>query len=222
LLAKPGFGKTAYKRRQSMVQTILRGHKIEATKRKATHYSIAPKCVICEIDNHADTTCLCPNFVPLFYTGVKCEVKAFAASYEPIKSGLVCSAVTAYDDDETGLTYLLEFQECLWMLEQLEHILINPNQIQSFGIPLSDDPYDKGRPLGFVDPVSNQYIPFKVQGNILCMTTRTPTEEEVELCQRRIQLTSNAPWDLYNDPDPIIISSTMSNNLMSLILLTRK
>jgi hypothetical protein len=115
MVARPAFGKTAYKRSLSVIKTSQRVFKIETKGYKDTRFSGDQVVARCEVDNHADTCCLGPNFVPLYFTGVECEVQPFSDNYESVKQVPVCSAVTAYDDEETGLTYLLEFNECLWM-----------------------------------------------------------------------------------------------------------
>jgi hypothetical protein len=179
-VARPGFGKSAYKRSTYMIKSSRRIHKVAAKERKMVPTKGEVKVARCEIDNHADTCCLGSKFIPLYFTGDECEVQPFTDSYDPIQSVLICSAVTAYNEEETGLAYLLEFNECLWMPDQPEHSLINPNQIRSFGIPFSDDPYDKNRPLGFVDPNTGHHIPFKVKVSTCLYSPGLPQKKKYQ------------------------------------------
>ena len=55
--------------------------------------------------------------------------------------------------------------------------LIANKQVLSHGIKLSDDPYDKNRPLGIVNHESYWYIPFTVQQYFDGVETRPPTIE---------------------------------------------
>ena len=95
-----------------------------------------------EIDNHADTCCFGANFTPIYFTGHACHVQPFMDSYESIENVQICSAATAYDDPDTGGTYILVFHQGLWFGPKLNHSLINPNQCRSFGVSLCDDPFD--------------------------------------------------------------------------------
>jgi hypothetical protein len=203
-IARPNFGKSAYKRNTSGVISTRR---IAASSRSNANWVHGDIQVSkCEIDNHADTCCLGSNFVPLYFTGQQCEVQPFLDSYKSVTGVPVCSAVTAYDDEETGLTYLLEFNECLWMGDTMQHSLINPNQIRASGISLADNPYDKSNPIGFTDPETSKLFPFKIAGNVIYLLTRTPTNDEIINCERRIQMTSDAQWDPHQDLSPNIIS----------------
>ena len=74
--------------------------------------------------------------------------------------------------------------------------LIATNQVQSHGIQLSDDPYDKNRPLVIVDHDSDWYVPFNVKQYFAVVETRAPTIKEYNYCPNIIYITSYNRWDL--------------------------
>jgi hypothetical protein len=160
-----------------------------------------------ELDTHADTCCLGYNFVPILYTGQVCDVQPFADGYAPMKDIPVVTGVTAYDDEETGLTYLLEFHQSLWFGEHMDYSLINLNQVRSTGISLCDDPYDKHRKLGVELSKFDKILPFAIQGNIVSMLTRTPTEYELANCERYVVMTSEDTWDPDENLDAKVVKS---------------
>ena len=45
-----------------------------------------------------------------------------------------------------GTAYLLIFHQSLWMGDKLDHTLDNPNQLQSYGVRVQDNPFD-AKPL---------------------------------------------------------------------------
>jgi hypothetical protein len=47
--------------------------------------------------------------------------------YEAIKSVPIVQAATAYDNRDTGKTTILIMNKAIWMGDQMEHTLINPN-----------------------------------------------------------------------------------------------
>lgn len=183
-----------------------------------------------ELDTHADTSCLGANFVPIMYTSQVCDVYPYSDSYQPKENVPVVTGVTAYDDEETGFTYLLEFNQCLWMGDELDHSLINPNQVRAHGISLCDDAYDEFRPLGFKVPDSGEILPFKLEGNTVVMKTRTPTVDELESIDRYIVMTSEEQWDPKGEPTVRVVrcqtthednQPTYDEHLLGALSLTR-
>ena len=70
-----------------------------------------------------------------------CDVKGFQNSYEAIANVPVGRFTTA-GVHEGGTVYILVLNEPLLFGESMIHSLINQNQIRSFGIPISNDPFD--------------------------------------------------------------------------------
>jgi hypothetical protein len=106
---------------------------------------------------------------------------------------LLVQPYTAYDDPETGLTYILEFHEGLWFGSRLKNSLWNPNQSRAFGLSVCDDPFDPNHELGFYDPVSDMSVLLEMD-SVAFLKTRVPSINEVHSCPH-IVMTSDAEWD---------------------------
>ncbi len=104
------------------------------------------------------------------------------------------TAATAHENPVTGETVILVFHQALWFGSSMQNSLICPNQVRSHGISWCDDPHDPHREIGLVDQSGEVTIPFDVQGTMVGVTTRVPTSDELQHC-RRIEMTSDAPWD---------------------------
>ena len=88
----------------------------------------------CELDSHADTTCFGSNFTLVYSTDQRCDVAPYSSEYKAMEDIPIVGAATAYDDQTTGQTTILLFHQGLWFGNKLDHSLINPNQLRSFGI----------------------------------------------------------------------------------------
>jgi hypothetical protein len=146
-----------------------------------------------ELDTRADTICAGMNFCCIRPTGMTCSVQGFHKSFEPIPEVSVATVATAWDDQNTGQTYILIIHQALYFGNQLDHSLINPNQIRVTGIPVCDDPYDQYRYLGI--DMGDIHIPFQADGSTIYFNSRVPTKEELETCPY-LTLTDDEDWDL--------------------------
>ena len=156
------------------------------------HY---PRGVVttCEMDNHADTTCCGPNFVPLSETQYYCSVRPFTDSYEAMSNIPVCTCATAITVPATGETMILVFHQSLFFGDQLDHSLINPNQVRHFlGNIVHDHPFDRAHPAAVYHPQVT--IPLFMRGTFSCFKSRSPTPEELRTSVH-IDMTSSAYWD---------------------------
>jgi hypothetical protein len=145
-----------------------------------------------ELDTRADTICAGANFMCIHPTGMTCSVQGFHQSFAPIPEIPVATVATAWDDPTTGQTFILIIHQALYFGKQLDHSLINPNQIRITGIPVCDDPFDKHRSLGI--DLGDFNIPFQTEGNTIYFESRVPTTDEMENCQY-ISLTDDDDWD---------------------------
>ena len=93
-----------------------------------------------------------------------------------------------------GTAYLLIFNESLWMGDKLDHTLVNPNQLQAYGVNVQDNPFDT-KPLSITTDEAS--VELYLEGTIICGDTRTPTEPELSQLPRLI-LTSPHDWDPHN------------------------
>ena len=95
-----------------------------------------------EMDSRADTYCDGKNWRLLSTRGQLCDVKVFHNSYEAITNVPVGRSVTAVVHGD-GTVYILILNETLSFGKPMDPSLINPHQIRSFGIPVSDNPFDR-------------------------------------------------------------------------------
>ena len=100
---------------------------------KASHMSKSNTLTVkfgrAELDSHADSCGLNSVARVLEYTGQIAKVSGFANSLRSIEDVPIVKAALAYDDSETGETTILIFNQALYFGEQLDDILINPNQL---------------------------------------------------------------------------------------------
>ncbi len=83
----------------------------------------------CKMDSHADTCVAGPNVRNDKYTGEGCDVTPHLNNYQPIHDMSIVNASTAYTNDQTGKTMVLQFNQVLWCNKNLARSQINPNQI---------------------------------------------------------------------------------------------
>ncbi len=147
----------------------------------------------CELDTRADTICAGHNFRVLCFTGQTCDVKGFHDSFDSLTDIPIARVATAYTDPESGRVYILVINEALYFGPRLDHSLINPNQIRSFGIPVCDDPYDQFRDLGIDHP--DLFLPFQTKGAMIYFQTSVPSDEELEMCLHITLTDDETEWD---------------------------
>ena len=80
------------------------------------------------------------------------DVYPYDSSYSPLLNVTIVTRATAWDDPDTGLTWLPIINEVLFYGQQLNHSLLNPNQIRHFGNLFHDNPFDKTTPLSITCP----------------------------------------------------------------------
>ena len=139
------------------------------------------------------TVVLGRNCVILSYTGRDCNVSPYNETYESIKGVPIVSGATAWTCETMGLTYILVFNEALWMGDSLDHSLVNPNQLRSYGVVVQDNPFDPTQ-MHISTEDDTTLIPLKADGTTIYMNTRTPSDHELQTCPH-VVLTSKAPWD---------------------------
>lgn len=146
-----------------------------------------------EADTNADTCCLGTNFIVLHYTNRVADVYAYDKSIEPIHNVPIVSGATAYDCPTTRTTYILVFNEALYYGQQLDHTLLNPNQLRAYGLGFWDNPYDTERPLA-IEVNRELSIPLQTKGTKVQFQSRVPTKDELQHCQH-VHVTSRNEWN---------------------------
>ena len=86
------------------------------------------------------------------------------------------------------------FHEFLWMDDKSDHTLVNPNQLQAYGVSIQDNPFDTKTLSITTDDVS---VKLYSEGMIICGDTRTPTDSKLGQLPWLI-LTSLHDWDPHN------------------------
>ena len=177
-----------------IVSSVRKIAKNETTKTEYQHrpQSTSHGCI--ELDAHADTTVLGSNCVVLSYMGKECEVSPYSSQYEAVQNVPVVTGATVRTNAADGTAYLLIFHESLWMGDKLDHSLVNPNQLQAYGVSVQDNPFD-AKPLSIT--TNDISVELYLEGTIICEDTRTPTESELSQLPRLI-LTSPHDWDPHN------------------------
>ncbi|CAJ1929560.1 unnamed protein product [Cylindrotheca closterium] len=126
------------------------------------------------------------------YTPRSADAYAYDPALPPTNVPIM-SGATAFDCPQTGNTFILIINEALYYRNRLDHSLINPNQVQSFGIPLWDNPFDERRHVGIES--KKIFIALKaIKGTKLLFDSRAPTEQELATCLH-VDMTSKVPWN---------------------------
>ena len=149
-----------------------------------------------ECDTNADCGVAGKNMIPLQFTMRSADVSGFSTELGIMKDVPIVTAATAYTCANTGQTYILVFNEFLWYGTQMDHSLINPNQIRAYGIPLWDNPFDPAHSTQ-IEVDDSVIIPLRGKGTKLQFDTRVPTRAELNECPY-ITMTSPLPWDPKN------------------------
>jgi hypothetical protein len=115
----------------------------------------------------------------MYYTDKEYGVSPYTEAYKAIKPLPIVQAATAYDNRDTGKTTILILNEAIWMGDQMEHTLINPNQLRAYGITVQDNPFNPA-PI-FISSEDNEFtLPLSSKGTVLGVATRTPTGQELQ------------------------------------------
>ena len=129
----------------------------------------------------------------LNYTGKVCDVSPYRDDYEAVTNVPIVSAATAWQSHETGQTYILVFNEALWMGDSMDYTLFNPNQLRHYGTKVQDNPVAQS-PLSIISDDEEFCLELSMNGTIVYFDSHTPTEKELLTCPH-IVLSSPHPWD---------------------------
>ena len=107
-------------------------------KGKSDHEDNKPGA--CELYTRADTICAGQNFCLIALTGMTYEVHGFHESFNTVPNNVLMAQVaTAFINPTTHEICILIINEALYFGSTMNHPLINPNQIRSYGISVSND-----------------------------------------------------------------------------------
>ena len=147
-----------------------------------------------ELDSHADTIAFGGNSIIMAYTGRECEVSPYTDSYESIKKVPIVQGATGYTSPVTGQRSILIFNEALWLGDQMQHTLVNPNQLLHYGLTVRADPYNSEEPIRIETENGEFVMPLLSDGTVIYLDTWTPTDED--LCSLpHVTMSSPHPWN---------------------------
>ena len=101
--------------------------------------------------------CSVRTFLLLSYTGRECDVAPYTETYDAIKNIPIVSAATVWTSLESTETYILVFNEGLWMQGEMDHSLINPNQMWHNGATVQHNHFSPS-PL-FIETAEADFFP---------------------------------------------------------------
>ena len=142
----------------------------------------------CELDSHADTTLAGANmlFLDDRHDAPTINVHGFTDDFKPVQNVPIGTCATAYDCPDTGRVHILLFGQALYFGNRMPASLLCPNQIRMNGNRVEDTPIQfepaSNHGLTLHDPDSNHsiFIPFQMDGQTSYMTTRIPTQSELQ------------------------------------------
>ena len=132
-----------------------------------------------------------PTQLSLVATRLSCSIRLGNATC--LHNVSIVTRATAITSSSTGETYILVFHEAIWMGDQLDHSLINPNQLRHHGVTVQDNPY-ASTSLHMTSPDDEFVLPMQADGTTIFFDSRTPTNYELDKCPH-ITLSSRAPWN---------------------------
>jgi hypothetical protein len=106
---------------------------------------------------------------------------------------MVARCGTVWTSPNTGREYLLVGDQMLWFRSQMDHSLINPNQIREYGIPVYNNPFSQSQ---FGIDCNDDFISFNTTGTIVYFESRVPTDWETR--NLPIIMLTGEDWDPVN------------------------
>jgi hypothetical protein len=160
-------------------------------RKRQNHPQVTYGCM--ELDSHADTIVLGSNAIIVHYTNRECGVSPYADSYEPIRNVPIVTGATAVTSSSNGMTYILIFNEAIWMGDLLDHLLINPNQLRFHGVDVHDNPF--GYIAMHIASDDGDFThPMQGDGTTIFFDLQTPTNHKLDKCPH-VVLSSPSEWN---------------------------
>ena len=136
------------------------------------------------MSTHVNTYVLGETFSIYKNTSQECTVYPYIMTYKP-RVVTIAHGGTAYDHSD-GVTYILDVNNGFNMVDVLSISLLNPNQMRANGIMVDDIPIhlslNASSTHSIFIPDMNLRIPLRLDGVISYLTTRKPSEEEINNC----------------------------------------
>jgi hypothetical protein len=154
-----------------------------------------------ELDTHADTYGVNNTANILEYLGKVAEVSGFSSSVGVLKEVPIVKAAVAYDHPTTGETVILIINQALYFDDNIEHLLLNPNQMKANGVEVDNIPMhlSAGKSThSILFPEAKYRIPLNLHGVISYFNIRTPTLQEINTCETLTLTSQGIEWQPYS------------------------
>ena len=126
------------------------------------------------LDSYAGMIFCGSNYIVMHFIGKEYDVAPYNEAYETIKAVKIVQASIAYGNPETGYTAILILNEAIWMGETIDHALVHPNQLRTYGMIFQDNPFSEA--LIFTTKKYHDFmLPLSSKGTIIGVTTRNLT-----------------------------------------------
>ena len=147
-----------------------------------------------ECDSHTDTCCAGRNFTIIDLSDVECNVKGFSNELGMLSKIPIATVGTLWVNPDDGCSYILVIHEALYFGDDLDHSLINPNQIRlHLGNVVQDNPLSNTS-MGINIEERDMFIPFKTSGVTIYWESTRPSKDDLDKYPW-IELTDNKPWN---------------------------
>ena len=155
-----------------------------------------------ELDTHADTFVAGRNCLLMHYTERVCDVMPYSDEYEARKGVPIVQVATGHTA-ANGQRTILIFNETLWMPE-MQHSLMNPNQLRHFGVNVQDNPYHSSPMMINKNTNDEEFVAcLQSAGTNIFLDTWTPSERDLQ-DYPHVVLTSDKLWDPHSVNFPSI------------------
>jgi len=154
-----------------------------------------------ELDTHADTYGVNNTANILEYLGKVAEVSGFSSSIGVLKEVPIVNAAVAYNHPTTGETVILIINQALYFDDNIEHLLLNPNQMKANGVEVDNIPMhlSAGKSThSILFPEAKYRIPLNLHGVISYFNIRTPTLQEINTCETLTLTSQGIEWQPYS------------------------
>ena len=182
-----------------------------------------------ELDSHADTCSFGSTCLVIENTGRTVSVEGFGEELGQVNDIPIVQAAVAYDCPATSQTYILLFNESLYIPSMTYHLL-NPNQMRLQGIIVNDIPLQMLQPqdrtlqqhsLLVEDP--QLHIPLSLRGIMSGFVIRTPTWDEMnDPNVLKVHMTSDQAWEPQDEAYPDIEGTLRANATHGMDLLLQE
>lgn len=141
-----------------------------------------------ELDSHANMCCLGRQALVFHSSDLTCDVTPYDPAIGTRPGIPLCDMALAYDEPNTGETYILVFLNSLY-IKDMEHNLVPPFIMREAGIKVHDTPLihcdsPSSSDHSIYMPDAQLRIQLHLNGIFSCFKTRKPSEQEFIECEK--------------------------------------